>query len=513
MLLASHIPLGQDRLASVLSRAANRRLNSEQMKISCHCLLLALAIACSAASRSLAAPPNIVIILADDMGWGDPKCNNPESRIATQNIDRLAAQGMRFTDAHSPASWCTPTRYGLLTGCYPFRQQLDWRQRAVIDDGRLTLPGMLRERGYRTAMVGKWHLGFNIEQRDRSKPHHGGPVDRGFDSYFGIPTSLDIPPYYFIEGRDPRAAPTETIEAKNTSGWTRIQGEFWRAGGIAPGFKHIDVLPVLTDRAEKEILNHHFEHGSEPFFMYFALPAPHTPWVPTRAFAGKSKVPLYGDFVRQVDAVVGRIMAALDETGMTENTLLVFTSDNGPVWYQADEEEYDHKSTAHFRGMKGDCWEGGHRMPFLVRWPERVPAGTHSDQLVCLTDIFATCAAIVGYELPNDAAEDSIDFSKVLMGESETSVRDTLVVNSTGDFFMARRQNLKLIPFRGSGGFSEPKHVKDVPRDQPQGQLYDLTSDPTETNNLYTARPEDVKELAELLENTRTSGRTRPGGM
>lgn len=452
--------------------------------------------------------PNIVIILADDMGWGDPSCNNPESKIATPNIDRLAKEGIRFTDAHSPASWCTPTRYGLMTGRYPFRTELNWRNNPVIAEGRLTLPAMLREHGYRTAMVGKWHLGFEIEDRNRSNRHEGGPIDRGFDKYFGIPSSLDIPPFYYIEGDLPVAPPTDIVEAKNTPGWSPIQGEFWRKGGVAPGFMHIDVLPALTERAESEIRDHHFEHGEKPFFMYFALPAPHTPWVPTPEFAGTSRVPLYGDFVQQVDATVGRILDALDATGMGDDTLLIFTSDNGPVWYLEDETKYRHKATGKYRGMKGDAWEGGHRMPFVVRWPRQAAKGETSEQLVCLTDVFATCATIVGHKLPENSAEDSVDFSAALLQQDFTPQRNTLVVNSTKDFMMVRNDNMKLIPFRGSGGFSQPKHITNLGENEAKGQLYDLAVDPSETTNLYLQQADDVARLTKLLDEIKV-GRTR----
>ncbi|MCB9874966.1 MAG: arylsulfatase [Planctomycetaceae bacterium] len=453
--------------------------------------------------------PSIVVILADDMGFGDPGCNNPDSKIETPNINRIASEGLRFTDAHSPASWCTPTRYGLLTGRYPFRTSLNWNKEPVIEEGRLTLPAMLAEHGYRTAMVGKWHLGFTVE--DLADIHHGGPIDRGFASWFGIPASLDIPPYYYVEGNRAVSPPTGEIGDMNTAGWSPIQGEFWRAGGLAPGFKHIEVLPTLTERAEKEILNHGKSHAGKPLFLYLALPAPHTPWVPTAEFAGRSRVPLYGDFVMQVDATVGRVLAALDKAKMAENTLVVYTSDNGPVWYEEDEAKYGHRSTGIYRGMKGDAWEGGHRMPFVVRWPAQIEAGWVTNQVACHTDLFATCAAIVGHELPEDAAEDSIDLLRVLNGQADESesLRQSLIVNSTGDLLTVRSGSWKLIPFRGSGGFSKPKIIRDVPADEPKGQLYDLATDPSESKNLYDERPEIVAELTSLLEASRKSGRTR----
>ena len=470
---------------------------------------MSLALMAVAELPLLAATPNIVIVLADDMGWGDPACNNAASKLATPNIDRLAQDGIRFTDAHTPASWCTPTRYGLMTGRYPFRTDLGWRNKPVLEEGRLTLPAMLKQHGYRTVMVGKWHLGFEIENRDRSKQHRGGPIDRGFDRYFGIPSSLDIPPFYYIEGDKPVAPPTEMVEAKNTPGWSPIQGEFWRAGGIAPGFRHIDVLPDLTARVEQEIENHHFDHGDKPLFLYMPLPAPHTPWVPTAKFAGKSDVPLYGDFVSQVDATVGRVMKALDATGMTDDTIFIFSSDNGPVWYDEDEAKYGHKSVGELRGMKGDAWEGGHRVPFVVRWPARVAKGKVTDQLVCMTDVFATCAKIVGHDLPEESGEDSIDFSPLLFGNAATKQRNSLVVNSTGDLLMVREGSWKLIPYRGSGGFSKPKLIRNVPEGEPKGQLYDLNADRSESRNRYAEHPDKVQHLTSLLESIKSKGRTR----
>jgi arylsulfatase A len=476
------------------------------------CLLALIGWNSYATSRAAAKDPNrphVVVILADDLGFGDVGCNNPDSKIETPNMDRIAREGLRFTDGHSPASWCTPTRYGLMTGRYPFRTSLAWNREPVIEPGRLTLPAMLRESGYRTVMVGKWHLGF--EKTDVAAVHHGGPIDRGFQRWFGIPASLDIPPYYYIEGDRPVAPPTDTIGDRNTEGWSPIQGEFWRSGGIAPGFRHIDVLPTFTERTEREILDHGQNHPDQPLFLYLALPAPHTPWVPTDEFSGRSKVPLYGDFVMQVDATVGRVLQALDTAGMQDDTLVVFSSDNGPVWYQEDRQKYAHSSTASYRGMKGDAWEAGHRMPLLMRWPGRISPGRVTNQLACLTDLFATTAAIVGFELPENAAEDSINLLPVLTDAdtNDSPLRETLIVNSTGDLLNVRRGPWKLIPFRGSGGFSKPKLIRDVPAGEPIGQLYNLADDPSETTNLYAQHPEIVAELTKLLADSQSTGRTR----
>jgi arylsulfatase A-like enzyme len=267
----------------------------------------------------------------------------------------------------------------------------------------------------------------------------------------------------------------------------------------------------LTRRTEQEIGEHGSAHRERPLFLYLALPSPHTPWVPTDEFAGRSQVPLYGDFVMQVDATVGRVLKALDDARLSENTLVLFSSDNGPVWYETDEEKYGHRSTSIYRGMKGDAWEGGHRMPLLARWPGRIEPGRVTNQLACLTDVMATCAGIVGQELPEHAGEDSFDLSPVLLGEADEAqpIRETLIVNSTGNFMTVRRGQWKLIPFRGSGGFSQPKVIRDIPAGEPRGQLYNLADDPAETHNLYDAHPEIVAELTELLQRSRDEGRSR----
>lgn len=453
-------------------------------------------------------PPNIIFIMADDMGWGDPGCYNRDSKIPTPNIDALAAAGIRFTDAHAPAAVCVPTRYGLLTGCYPFRMRRG--PGSLIDKGRLTLGGLLKRKGYTTGCVGKWHLGFDSGKKpDYSKPLRGGPVDRGFDYYFGIPASLDIPPYYYIENDRSLAAPAEKIGDNNSAGWTRIQGAFWRAGGVAPGFKHEEVLGRLTRKAV-DFLDKQAAAAAKPFFLYFALPAPHTPWLPLEEFRGRSKAAEYGDFTCQVDASVGRVLDKLRALGMEKNTLVIFTSDNGPVWYDADEKKYGHRSTGHFRGMKGDTWEGGHRMPFIARWPGRVPAGALSEATICHTDMLATFAAIVGEKLGSGDGLDSFDISAVLFGrEQKVPGREALVLQSSGRVLSVRQGEWKLIPQLGSGGFSKPRREKPSPGG-PVGQLYNLREDPAEVTNLYLQKPKIVEELAGLLGRFRREGRSRP---
>jgi len=442
--------------------------------------------------------PNIVVILADDMGYGDPSCNNPDSRIQTPALDRIAREGMRFTDAHSPGSWCTPTRYGLLTGRYPFR--LGRFNKRCIEEGRPTLATMLRGAGYATGMVGKWHLWFDGKRgagRDWTEPLRGGPVDCGFDSYFGIPASLDIQPYYYIRDALPVAPPSGRCETNLSKGhWTDIQGAFWRQGGLAPGFSHERVLPDLT-AAALDFLQQQAQPGSDaPFFLYFALPAPHTPWLPTPEFRGKSGASMYGDFVLQVDDSVGQVLAALEEHGMADNTLVLFTSDNGPVWYSKDVEKFGHRSVGPLRGMKSDAFEGGHRMPFLVRWPGRVPAGRVSDHLVCFTDLMATFAALAEVPVPGGGGGDSVDFSPVLRGRSMPP-RGPTVLKS--DASVLRDGRWKLITRLGSGGFTKPRRVAPVPGG-PKGQLYDLQADLGETTNLWSKRPDIVARLSAALQ-------------
>ena len=343
--------------------------------------------------------PHVVIILVDDMGYGDPGCYNPASKIATPHIDSLARDGMRFTDAHAPGPLCHMSRYGLLTGRYPFRTDVKpWRTQPLIAENQTTIASLLKQQGYRTAMVGKWHLGFAEAGYDR--PLRGGPIDVGFDSFFGIRASTDIPPYFYIRGDRAVQPPTKKIAANQSEGWSRIQGAFWRAGLIAPNLELADVLPRFTEEAIAVVKDYaageRTARTQEPLFLYLAYPAPHTPWLPTSEFAGKSKAGMYGDFAEMVDAMVGRVLSTLDEAQMSEETLLILTSDNGPVWYDADVERLGHDSAGGLRGMKADAWEAGHRMPFLVRWPGKVAPGSTSNQTVCFTDLMATLATITG---------------------------------------------------------------------------------------------------------------------
>jgi arylsulfatase A-like enzyme len=346
-------------------------------------------------------------------------------------------------------------------------------------------------------MVGKWHLGFREEGYDQ--PLRGGPVDCGFDNFFGTRASTDIAPYFFI--RDDRAVvpPTNHIAEHHSAGWSPNQGEFWREGGIAPGLELKNVLPKLTDEACAVIAAQAKKNSAarQPLLLYLAYTAPHTPWLPAAEFAGKSGAGTYGDFVMMVDAQIGRVLATLEKADMMQNTLLVFTSDNGPMWLPDDVARFGHDAEGGLRGMKGDAWEAGHRMPFIVRWPGRVKAGTVSDQTICFTDLLATFADICGTKLSANAGPDSFSFLPVLEGQqpADKPVRGPIVMQAgSSSAMMIRSGDWKLINQLGSGGFSKPSSIKPKPG-EPTGQLYNLHDDLAETNNLYLQHPEIVARL------------------
>lgn len=293
-------------------------------------ILTATVLLSNTAPHVRAATPHIVFIMVDDMGYGDPGCYNPDSKIPTPRIDSLARDGMRFTDAHAPGPLCHLSRYGLLTGRYPFRTDVGkWRKHAIIAPDQTTVPALLKKQGYRTAMVGKWHLGF--EENGYDKPLPGGPVDVGFDSFFGIRASTDIPPYFYIRGNRAVLPPTEPIAANQSEGWSPIQGKFWREGLISKDLELEEVLPRFTDEAIAVIEDHREQAAEKPLMLYLAYPAPHTPWLPTKPYEGESGAGLYGDFMVMVDAMIGCVLGALTKAGMEDDTLVVFTSDNGPV--------------------------------------------------------------------------------------------------------------------------------------------------------------------------------------
>ena len=465
--------------------------------------------------------PNIVYIMADDLGYGDVSCLNPDSRIQTRNLDRLAQGGMRFRNAHAAAAVCTPTRYSVLTGRYPWRNPCwvggYWGYAPpMIPPERLTVASLLKAHGYHTVCIGKWHLGVGWGVReegqepsestvDFSQPVHGGPRAIGFDYSYITPASLDIPPYVFIENEYCETLPTDT--------WPGSEGKrLMRPGPCPPGFDAHTVLPRITDKAVAYLGER--AESSGPFFLYFPLTAPHTPMVPNEAFKGQSGIGEYGDFVLELDACIGRVLDTLDAHGLTGNTLVVLTSDHGSYPKASFEELAAHgHSTSHvFRGFKADIFEGGHRVPYITRWPGVTPPGTESTRIVCSADLMATAAEIVGAALPDDAGEDSISLLPALRGETHgEGMRETVVPVSENGSLCIRGGKWKLILCPDSGGWSVPRPEDARTGGLPPIQLYDLDADPGETANLWDEHPEVVERLKALLQRYIDEGRSTPG--
>jgi len=472
-------------------------------------LLFGVCASCSQVEGPTAeASPNIVLILADDMGIGDIGVYNTTGKISTPSLDSLAASGMRFTDAHSPSAVCTPTRYGLLTGRYAWRTSLKdgvlkGYSPLLIDPTRSTIASMLREKGYATAVIGKWHLGLGADEvTDYSKPLSPGPNDVGFDYFFGIPASLDMPPYTFLE--DDRVFTSFDGDEIGDSERRRDGGEgFWRAGPIARGFAHELVLPEITEHSVAFIREQVKSGGDKPFFLYVALAAPHTPWLPTPEFIGRSDAGYYGDFVAQVDDTVGRIMSALRETGVADRTIVVFASDNGARWSQEQIAKWGHRANLYLRGQKADIYEGGHRVPMIVSWPGQIEPDTQSAYITTLTDLYATLADAVGVESSLKDGVDSESILPTLRGQPQEQ-RSPVVHHSSRGMFAIRDGDWKLIEGLGSGGFTQPAIVEQV-EGGPAGQLYNLADDPSETTNLYQDRPDVVERLTRILNEIRNS--------
>ncbi|MDA0349392.1 MAG: sulfatase-like hydrolase/transferase [Verrucomicrobia bacterium] len=513
-------------------------------------LLLGLLMVLILAS-AVEAKPNIVIILADDLGYGDVSCYNPEAKVRTQNLDRLAMEGMRFTDAHSPSTVCTPTRYSIMTGQMVFRLNYPGVFTGVggpglITEDRLTLPGMLRDQGYETALFGKWHIGMsfldkngaviNVEEPPRgtsrevqekvgldavnridySRAIPDSPIHRGFDHFFGTvccPTSDWL--YAFIDGDRIPMPPTQILDRD------KLPKHEWsfdcRVGMVAPGFNHEEVDMVFLEKSLEFLDTHSKEKPRKPFFLFHSLQAVHLPSFPGKDFQGKTTAGPHGDFIYQFDHIVGQLMNKLEDLGIAEDTLVIVTSDNGPEVGTVINmrSKYQHDGARPWRGVKRDNWEGGHRVPMIARWPGKVEAGSIADQTVCLTDIMATCAAIVDAKLPNDAAEDSFDILPVLLGEAKDEIRGFTLHQTISLDLAIRKGDWKYLDHKGSGGNSydqaklKPYALPDTAPNAP-GQLYNLKRDPGETKNLYFEHPEIVRELKNKLEQSKKSGRSAP---
>lgn len=479
--------------------------------------------------------PNIVIIYADDLGFGDLSCQNPESKITTPHLDKLASEGMRFTDAHSSSGICSPSRYALLTGNYHWR-----RQHGIVNsfgspffkEGEFTIATMLKSQGYSTAAIGKWHLGWNWdavkkpgskpvkqgkktfygpEAFDWTKPVPGGPLDRGFDYYFGDGT-INFPPYCWMENDKVLNAPTEMLDLK---GMKTKEGNWeFRPGPMVKDWNPYDVLPTLCKKSVEFIKN---RSADKPFFLYFALPSPHAPIIPNDEFDGKTKAGPYGDFVFQSDYVAGQVLNALKEKGLEENTLVIFSADNGPEKYSYPRiQNFDHYSMGNLRGLKRDIYEGGHRVPFILKWPGKVKPGSISNEVINQVDIMSTVAEIIGYKLSNEVAVDSYNIIPVITGKSYKSpLREATIQNTNKNMYAVRKGNFVLVnaytgQHSGAPAWYHQKSGYPKPDKKVKFQLFDLSSDVGQKKDISSEKPEMVKEMQAILERYRNSGRSIP---
>ena len=486
--------------------------------------------------------PNVVLILADDLGYGDVGCYNSDSKIPTPNLDRLATQGMRFTDAHSPCTVCTPTRFSLMTGEMAFRTPSGGRVfsgaggPSLIQPGQLTLPEMLRKKGYATACFGKWHIGLTfydkagkpinkggpktVHEIDYSREIDGGPIDCGFDQFYGTaccPTTDWL--YAFIDGKKIPAPPTHKLDKS-----TVPDHEYsidCRPGQQAPDFDLEEVDMVFLKKSQQFLETHVKESPKKPFFLFHSTQAVHLPSFPGRQFKGKTQSGPHGDFIFELDYVVGELMETLKRLGLDDNTIVIFTSDNGPevptIFHMR--KDHNHDGARPWRGVKRDNWEGGHRVPFIVRWPGKVAANSTSDQITSLTDVMATMAEVEKVDLPRDSAQDSFSMLPAMLGaDGGVQIRPYILQQGFGGgrYLAIRKGKWKYLAHKGSGGNNYAKHAQlkefalpDTEPDTP-GQLFDLEADPGERTNLSLEYPEVVKELSELLKKSKDDGRSAP---
>ncbi|HLU94724.1 MAG TPA: arylsulfatase [Membranihabitans sp.] len=486
--------------------------------------------------------PNVVIILADDMGYGDVSALNPDARTRTPHIDGLVNQGLSFTDAHASASVCTPSRYGILAGQYAWRREgtgvVNGFEGPVMDTARQTLGDVFKKAGYATACIGKWHLGLDWQTRDGltavqdpssglsnvnySLPVRTGPADYGFDFSYIHPASLDMAPYLFLKDHlavDSHMILTDKVyrpvKDSTVPAWDKkhtrpgdvywSKGVWWRRGEIAESFRIINCLPVIAAESQGYIRSYKFVRGAtqnddvQPFFLYIPLTAPHTPWMVSENFKGKTPIGDYGDFVLQVDDIVGQVVATLKQVGEWDNTILIFSSDNGAYWPAEEIELQKHNSNAGRRGQKGDVWDGGHRIPLVISWPEQIKKPVQYDGLTSLTDFYATFKELLGQSAEANEGEDSESFLPLLTGRSLEDHRHSMIHQSSRGMFAIREGDWKYIEGLGSGGFTAPASQNPEP-DGPAGQLYRLSTDPQESENLYLREKSMVQQMKQKLE-------------
>ena len=472
--------------------------------------------------------PNIIFVLADDLGYGDISAFNENSKITTTHTDQLANEGMIFTDAHTTSSVCTPTRYSLLTGRYNWRSRLKNRvltgkSRALIPNQRKTVASILKEKGYRTNFIGKWHLGWDwalkdpenrqgegwdpkdFENIDFSKPVTNTPNDLGFDYAYGHSGSLDMAPYVYVENSRVTAIPDTVTVNKGRYSW-------WREGPTSPDFDHEDVTPNFFRRAINVVTEQ--SKNDQPYFLYLALPSPHTPILPSEEWQEKSGLNPYADFMLMIDNYIGQLTKSIKASGEEDNTLIIFASDNGvsPAVKLEELTSKDHFSSYIFRGHKADIFEGGHRVPFIVKWPNRIPPNSKNNVTVSIMDFMSTCADIVSYKLGENDAEDSFSLLPLFEQKKEQFKRKSTIHHSINGSFAIRKDEWKLIMCPGSGGWSEPKpNNSDAIDTLPPFQLYNLAEDPAEERNVASDNPLVVKDLQKILKETILNGRSTEG--
>ncbi|CAA6677659.1 MULTISPECIES: arylsulfatase [unclassified Lentimonas] len=520
------------------------------MKYCSKIITLLVVLAATSPSLIQAEKPNVVLIFADDLGYGDLSCYGA-TKIHTPNIDKLAAEGRKFTDAHSSSAVCTPSRYGLLTGEYPLRANggrgvwgpVPNTSKLIIDTDKLTIADVFKNDGYSTAVFGKWHLGFGAGRTDWQKPLRPGPQDLGFDYYFGIPIVNSNGPYVYIEndqivGGD-ADDPLIPLNRKNPKGATPItpippeaaQRNKNAFAGAVEAHKLYNDYTLGTTLTEKAV-GWIEQNQDQPFFLYFATTNIHHPFTPAPQFQGTSQAGLYGDFVHELDWMVGEIVKCLEAQGVADNTLIIFTSDNGGMFNEGAFRalELGHEPNGKLLGSKFDAWEGGHRVPFIARWPGNIPAGTESDQLLCNVDMLATFAALTGQTLEPKQQADSVDMLPALLGSPQESLRKELLLSPYKPTHLAiRKGKWMYIGTQGAGGFggkrpgshtfAGPAAATYIGRqnsdieggrikaDAPPAQLYDLEHDLQQTTNLYDDYPEVVEELDALLNTYRPASK------